>query len=506
MGDRLQIDRNKIKELIILVVFHILYVLPIILANRYYQDDLARSLYGFSGWNGDGRPLTELVIKFLGGMSGSVMDIAPMPLLLSILLISVALFCYGNKYCRFNQSWIITSLGLFLFSFNPFMIYSFSYKYDVISMSLSIVIVLLAYACAAKISWWKKIIVNTGIGIAVMMLYQPTLGLTLALVCISFLLWLFDKIDSKTLMSDIWIAVGNGIGAIIYKIAIVGFFITEESGDWRYAASQTVQNGLLGNIKQILINLVGMIYYIEDFYKYNVPSLYKLVMLCFVIVVQYYCVILYWHREKKSIIGAGYIIMAPFICLCVSCVPLALLNDMGIRGRLFISFGTCLLLVGCEFIYVINSLKNRLAKIIIMMLCLFLCMYHMSFMYMYGNASSSQQEYERYLAYSIASDIECENKTDEVSLKIIGEAPYSPEVKMMCERYPALRELVPTYINNNWWIGGAWLARYIKDEVSYLDGEYDMSSDIMVTKCEKVSDNTVYKMYVVGKDVIVEFQ
>lgn len=37
----------------------LLYVLPILLADRYYQDDLARSLYGATGWSGDGRPLTN---------------------------------------------------------------------------------------------------------------------------------------------------------------------------------------------------------------------------------------------------------------------------------------------------------------------------------------------------------------------------------------------------------------------------------------------------------------
>lgn len=30
----------------------LLYVLPILLADRYYQDDLARSLYGATGWAG----------------------------------------------------------------------------------------------------------------------------------------------------------------------------------------------------------------------------------------------------------------------------------------------------------------------------------------------------------------------------------------------------------------------------------------------------------------------
>lgn len=33
-----------------LTALYAVYVLPIILANRYYQDDLSRSLYGITGW------------------------------------------------------------------------------------------------------------------------------------------------------------------------------------------------------------------------------------------------------------------------------------------------------------------------------------------------------------------------------------------------------------------------------------------------------------------------
>lgn len=37
------------------------------LADVYYYDDLARTYYGAGGWNGDGRPLAEQLIKLLCG-------------------------------------------------------------------------------------------------------------------------------------------------------------------------------------------------------------------------------------------------------------------------------------------------------------------------------------------------------------------------------------------------------------------------------------------------------
>ena len=45
-----------------LSIISLLYVFPIILANRYYNDDLSRSLMGLTGWSGDGRPVTEYLM------------------------------------------------------------------------------------------------------------------------------------------------------------------------------------------------------------------------------------------------------------------------------------------------------------------------------------------------------------------------------------------------------------------------------------------------------------
>jgi hypothetical protein len=65
----------------------IIYVFPIIMADRYYQDDLSRSLRGITGWSNDARPLTELLMRWLGGGT-PIGDISPLPLLLAVILLA----------------------------------------------------------------------------------------------------------------------------------------------------------------------------------------------------------------------------------------------------------------------------------------------------------------------------------------------------------------------------------------------------------------------------------
>ena len=63
-----------------LTALYVIYTLPIFLANRLYQDDLSRSLYGVTGWMNDARPLTELLLRWLGG-GRPLGNVSPLPLL-----------------------------------------------------------------------------------------------------------------------------------------------------------------------------------------------------------------------------------------------------------------------------------------------------------------------------------------------------------------------------------------------------------------------------------------
>ena len=92
-------DKKDIRLFHALTLLLGLYVLPIILADRYYQDDLSRSLRGVTGWNNDGRPLTEQIIKWLCGGT-PIGDIFPLTLILSVILLAYVL----TLYIRHNLS------------------------------------------------------------------------------------------------------------------------------------------------------------------------------------------------------------------------------------------------------------------------------------------------------------------------------------------------------------------------------------------------------------------
>ena len=65
----LTIEKKERSLFFALMAMYGIYVLPVILANRLYQDDLSHSLYGVTGWYNDARPLSEKLIVWLCGGS-----------------------------------------------------------------------------------------------------------------------------------------------------------------------------------------------------------------------------------------------------------------------------------------------------------------------------------------------------------------------------------------------------------------------------------------------------
>ena len=136
-------DRGR-KIFIGLTLLFIAYVLPIIWADRYYYDDLARAFMGEAGWNGDGRPLTELLMKVLcGGMP--LVDISPLPLLLGIGILAYVLALYAQRNMGENTPLFPQICGLFFAIMNPFLLSNLSYKFDVLSMLMALSAVFLCY-------------------------------------------------------------------------------------------------------------------------------------------------------------------------------------------------------------------------------------------------------------------------------------------------------------------------------------------------------------------------
>ena len=130
-------------------------------------------------------------------------------------------------------------------------------------------------------------------------------------------------------------------------------------------------------------------------------------------------------------------------------------------------------------------------------------------MYVYGNASHSQKEYETYLAWSIMKDVNeivaeqsvCEEEPRAIQLSIVGATPRSPETYMLTTVYPTLNELVPVYIGNGFWLSGAWLSRFSRAGIVFCEKSDEEITAVTGNSINCVKRNLIYNVYL-AEDVI----
>ena len=163
-----------------------IYILPVLLADRPYQDDLTRSLRGVTGWTNDGRPLTEAFLKWLCG-GFPVGDISPLPLILSVVFLSYTLTLYVKRNLPDSDSlYPFLYVGLAVIA-NPFMLSTFSFQFDCFTMIISLCAAFIPYLLPDNCALWKTFSLSGLMCLLMLVTYQPCSGVYICLCMLELL-------------------------------------------------------------------------------------------------------------------------------------------------------------------------------------------------------------------------------------------------------------------------------------------------------------------------------
>lgn len=276
--DWFKLDRPALRRFGMLAVGGLIYVLPIVLADRYYQDDLARSLYGATGWAGDGRPLTEWLMQLLSGGQATIVDLYPLPLFLGIAVLAYAMTLYARQAFPDWKGSALLTVALGLVVAQPFAMANLSYRFDSLTMLLALALCFVLYALSSTLGGLKLALAGAVIAMLVMGLYQPASGMFLVLAGIWLVFWLLDWLGSTkplreqlpAFWTEVWRLGGVGAGALFYLLAIAPRFVDSEG--WRQEASQTV--GGADALGKLVTNTLSAAYYIRERMR-MAPLLYR---------------------------------------------------------------------------------------------------------------------------------------------------------------------------------------------------------------------------------------
>lgn len=497
----LTIERKNQALFFALTIMYSIYVLPILLANRLYQDDLSRSLLGVTGWNNDARPLTEKIITWLCGGS-PINDVHPLPILLSVLLLAYTITLYTKRYLPADSSVLSAVCIGFLVIANPFLLSNLSYRFDCFTMILALCAAVLPYAAPAKKALWKIFIFSLFMCLVTLTTYQPACGIYISLWFLEVFFMLFSEgIDLPRLFMR---GIACVLSVVLYKFFVLNRYIRPANGGWQPDAYSFAWRSEDGFFLGVISNLQSFTHYVNTALQ-GIPSLLLILFATLTASGMILTGLVLLKQERPvchKIFSLVYLLFLPVFVILGAVGPLLVLRPSSFS----ISAHTLLCLCGFGIWsgIMISALYFRLPRLspLLFLPCM---IFGLSFSCCYGNAMTSQKQYEEYLTYSLAHDIETLNANETFrTLTVSGRAPRSPQTARLIEKYPLFRNLLPTYLTNSSYIGGALLLHYTQETFTYETlTEEDQT---LIDTTEPSMANSVYVCYENGDKIIILFK
>lgn len=420
-------------------------------------------------------------------------------MLLAILVFTYAVTVYAKANWSMLKNDTLQTVVLLFVLTNPFAMENLSYRFDCLIMFTALSIAFFLYSLPCRLPKYVYLVVSASASVIIMCIYQPAICMCIILCVINVFLCLTGK-EVDPMAEGCRIA-GIGLGAIFYKCVIATHVVS--TTDWRQNASHLVRPEQLYLVWE---NMKSACRYIMNRLAGSGRPPVCVIVAIFLLLYAVTIAIIGYCRENAHRSIGNRLVHGLLICVCLvaaffaTFMPLLFLKNMALKSRMLIAFGGLLLFGGVMILF--YSLKSGKIAIVLCAMCI---LFHFSLMYTYTNALASQMEYNKYMVYHIAHDIETINSSGEYSLiSIVGDAPRARQTERICEKYPLISELVPYYFANDEWIGGVWLYRYLQDGVA-LQAIEDSDAGI-VQRQEPRADNALYSCYTDGDRIIVLFK
>lgn len=433
------------KEIKIPAFFLSIVWIPVFFAQRYYMDDLGRSVRGYYEWNPNGRPLTEAIF-WVFYQGGGVFDVSPLFQILSIPVMALScvilLKSIGFKVGRFE---LLASSLIFI---TPLYLENMAYRYDSLSMALSCMMVICSFWLSLDIKNYKQYILGIAIGVAFLSTYQAFISVYLVLI-ISAAIRSEGVIDSvkKSLPPAICLLISYAI----YSKIIAPNFVT---GDYNKIHSE------------ISIDIKTFIYnskLLTTFLLKYLHSIQGAILIGFISLSSAFYLYLSASLGIKVFVWRLILITLLIVCPFIAFIPLA---SPVYNPRVFVGLGSVLSVV-ILLCSQVKSFRFSAAPLIYIYL-----LFMSSLSFTYANASNQMQMLESASINTINNEISMHpGKT----VAVFGEILKQGALANMSKSNPMIDYMTPVYLKNDSWWGKLQL------------NQYGMNRDFLTDKNERFS-------------------
>ena len=467
-----------------------IYIIPIIIANRYYIDDLGRAQDGYFGWSSNGRPLADLLMSLVNLNAESTIDISPLTLFIGIIIFIICAYLYFRSNLNHFNS-IASAVICFLIIANPFLLENLSYKFDVVPMIAALSLMLLPFlSYSSKLLKW---FFSVSFVVISLCLYQAVIGFFVCLAVIEFIINASNKQYTKQL---------DLIIDILCRAAqlLVGYFIYSNISAHFVFGEYNIEHSTLISIDREGINIFinNALAFLSMVLLYvNGMLLLSLISLATVSIFIIKTAIGIFNNNRRSFLNLIIIILlliSPLIIMAFAAIHLCLLKYPVFSDRVMASFSGFMLLVGISYFSLIKNFKHHIILSTPFVLPLLV------YSYAFGSAMDAQNKFDYFLSHIMAEEISRNDPEATKTIMFFGVQPSSPHRDNAIRRFPSLSSVVPLYYNNGWWGKGMIKMFGIQNPIE--------NANYTINPCEMkmVSKGQMYNTFVNDKYFVIDFR
>lgn len=473
----------KNRSLFLSIMSGFIILLPILIANRLYVDDIGRATHGYLSWDDNGRPLTSLIMKLVTTNS-SMIDVSPLPQLLGIVLFCAAIHLLASRVGidkEFDRVLIVAATVS-----TPIILENLSYRFDALTMMLSAICFMIAPVLSFKIKPYDYV-VKIALVVSGLSLYQVNISFyVIASLCI------FISIQNLKPDTAIRNAIINSVclvvGYIIYSLIIVKIYVT---GAYSLEHSKMIELGDINRAYDTIVYYAKMI----GLY-YNGFELYCLMALILIAFIPLLCNFKVIALSKVHSVCIITCLAAIPLAIASVLIPISLLKYPVLHPRVLMPFSGFIFFVSFLAL-AYNGLMKKVSRILLV--AIIFPAYVFSFIY--GNALSTQTKYEEIITPSIYSDLGKIGYKANDNLLFSGKPLKSPVILRTEKEKPFISELIyPTY-KPKWMFANMNLNRY------GVGGKYsELDDDSAGLPSERVISSFNYDIYKVGGGFLIDLK
>lgn len=457
----------------------IVYVLPLLLANQFYSDDIKRQTTG-EGWLNDGRPLASYIMQFLSG-SEQVKDLFPYTLIIGAFLTAISgyIIVWATGIEK-NRKYKISA---FLLLCSPLMIENLAYRYDVLTISISIFLTVIPFLFKGNS---RKYISLTSIALLLsLFIYQASLVIYVLVSLLLLIKFCFEQNSPKKITEKIFyyalpVLISFGLMKAINLIV-----------DLPYHGRDKTVFSSQNPFKLLKLNSEKIFYLLRTVFESPLYSLFFLILAGLFLFSLGKFLLEKNQKAIHKILALGFFLCIPIVIIAI---PLLLENTF-IVPRVFVGFS---FLIYGTLLFIDKSLPK-----ITPYLAGFFILCALPVMASLGKFLKEQNEMQTYVISDIISHVDLNNKT----LVFDGQIPISKDSERTLENYFFLRYFYISFLGNENYLFDS----YFQSKSQYLYSPTFLKEndriEMLKTKYSIPIIHTTNHYYIRGNEnsVIVDF-